>query len=105
MELTELSEFKTVHAERARRHTSKSITPAMRVAERSLQHGLRLAVTLAPPNTFRNIGGASIITSHHPTKLFSRPDQIENLSFERPIFNPFAKILADWILLHVKPLF
>lgn len=36
-------------------------------------------------------------------RLFAGPNQVEDFSFERPVFNAFAETFAQRILLNVKP--
>ena len=54
---------------------------------------LRLASTLAPPKT----------APPACLQLFAGPDQVEDFSFERPVFNAFAEALAQRVLLNVEP--
>src|SRR5262249_27243030 len=48
--------------------------------------------------------GSSVASPHqHRPRSLASPNQIENFSFERPVFNAFSQVLAHWILLHVEP--
>src|SRR2546428_13722798 len=37
-------------------------------------------------------------------RLFASPNQVEDLSFERPVFDALAEMFAQRIFLHIKPL-
>ena len=64
----------------------------------------RLAGTLAPPRPVRSVGGASVPASRRLTELFPCPNQVKDFSFERPVLDATAKVLAQRILLNIKPL-
>ena len=50
------------------------------------------------------IGGASVLASRPPPhRSLAGPDEVEDSSFERPVFDALAQILSDWILLHIEP--
>src|SRR3989442_6065061 len=53
----------------------------------------RLVGSLAPPKN----------SPTSPLWLFASPNQVENFSFERPVFDALAEMFAHRILLHVEP--